>query len=54
MGFTEQLIDELVHAVNVVNYCQEIDIQSFVSLVSLAAATGDLWSVKNGNKEVIY
>ncbi|XP_012233624.1 prenylcysteine oxidase-like [Linepithema humile] len=52
MGFTNQLIDELVQAVNVVNYGQEINIQSFVSLVSLAGASGELWSVKNGNKEV--
>lgn len=54
MGFTEQLIDELVQATIVVNYGQEINIQSFVSFVSLAAASDGLWSIKNGNKEVIY
>lgn len=53
MGFTKHLIDELVQATIVVNYGQEINIQTFVSLVSLAGASTDLWSVKNGNKEVI-
>lgn len=51
-GFTEQLIDELVEVATVVNYGQDVDIQSFVSSISLAATIGDLWSVKGGNKEV--
>lgn len=53
MGFTEKLINELVQAAIVVNYGQEIDIQSFVGFVSIAANDG-LWSVKGGNKRVIY
>lgn len=52
MGYTERLIDELAEAVNVVNYGQDTDIQSFVGLVSLAAASPDLWAVKDGNKRV--
>lgn len=52
MGFSEKLINELVQAAIVVNYGQEVDIQSFVGSISLAA-NGDLWSVKGGNKKVI-
>lgn len=53
-GFTEQLIDELVEATTVVDYGQDVDIQSFVGSISLAGMSGDLWSVKGGNKGVIY
>lgn len=52
MGFSEKLINELVQVATVVNYGQEVDIQSFVGSISLAAS-GDLWSVKGGNKKVI-
>jgi len=53
-GFTEKLIDELVQVASVVNYGQEVEkIQSFVGSISLAGTT-DLWSIKGGNKEVIY
>lgn len=54
LGFSEILIDELVQATTVVNYGQEVDIQSFVGFISVAGAIGDLWSVKGGNKEVMY
>lgn len=53
-GFTDRLIDEVVEATTVVNYGQDVDIQSFVGLISLAGAGVDLWSVKGGNKRVIY
>jgi predicted translin family RNA/ssDNA-binding protein len=51
-GFTKKLIDELVEAAIVINYGQETNIQSFVSLVALAGVDADLWSVKGGNKAV--
>jgi len=51
-GFTERLIDEVVEATTVVNYGQDVDIQSFVGLISLAGAGVDMWSVKGGNKRV--
>ncbi|CAL1682199.1 unnamed protein product [Lasius platythorax] len=51
-GFTERLINEVVEATTVVNYGQDVDIQSFVGLISLAGAGVDLWSVKGGNKRV--
>ncbi|KAL0108851.1 hypothetical protein PUN28_014163 [Cardiocondyla obscurior] len=51
MGFSENLIDELVEAATVVNYGQDVDIQSFVGSIALAA-NGELWSVKGGNKKV--
>lgn len=57
MGFSEKLIDELVQAGILANYGEDVNIQSFVSLVSLAAAMpsdGSLWSVKGGNYLVIY
>lgn len=53
MGLGERVIDELVEAVVTTNYNQDTDIQSFVSLVSLAGASKDLWSVKGGNKGVM-
>lgn len=52
MGYSQILINELVQATTVVNYGQEVDIQSFVGCIS-AAASGDLWSIKGGNKKVI-
>lgn len=52
LGFSEKLINELLQACIVVNYGQEVDIQSFVSSIS-AAASGTLWSIKGGNKKVI-
>ncbi|XP_029167304.1 prenylcysteine oxidase-like [Nylanderia fulva] len=52
MGFTERLIDEIVQATTVVNYGQDVDIQSFVGLISVAGAAVDLWSVEGGNKRV--
>lgn len=54
MGFTERLIDEIVQATTVVNYGQDVNIQSFVGLISLAGADRNLWSVKGGNKAVMY
>ncbi|XP_012527010.1 prenylcysteine oxidase [Monomorium pharaonis] len=52
LGFTEILINELVQTTIVVNYNQGVDIQSFVGFISVAGAYGDLWAVKDGNKEV--
>ncbi|XP_014479687.1 PREDICTED: prenylcysteine oxidase-like [Dinoponera quadriceps] len=52
MGYSRRLIDELAEAVVVVNYGQDIDVQSFTGLVSLAGTGADLWSVKGGNKRV--
>lgn len=52
MGFTERLIDEVVQSITVINYGQDVNIQSFVGLISLAGAGVDLWSVKGGNKGV--
>lgn len=53
MGFTERLINELVQATAVVNYGQDVNIESFVGLISIAGADANLWSVKGGNKAVI-
>ncbi|XP_070152915.1 prenylcysteine oxidase 1 isoform X2 [Polyergus mexicanus] len=52
MGFTERLINEVVQATIVTNYGQDVNIQSFVGLISIAGAGFDLWSVKGGNKGV--
>ncbi|XP_076754653.1 prenylcysteine oxidase 1 [Xylocopa sonorina] len=52
LGYSEKLINEVVKAVLVVNYGQDVNIQSFVGLVSLAGAGFNLWSVKGGNKKV--
>jgi len=52
MDFSKKLINELVQAAIVVNYGQEVDIQSFVGCIAVAASDG-LWSVKGGNKKVI-
>lgn len=52
MGFTERLINEIVQATVVVNYGQDVNIQSFVGLISIAGADANLWSVKGGNKAV--
>jgi len=54
MGFEQRFIDEIVQATVVTNYGQDVNIQSFVGLVSVAGVSDNLWSVKNGNKEVIY
>lgn len=53
-GFTERLIDEMAEAAVVTNYGQDTNIQSFVGAVSLAGIGCNLWSIKNGNKEVYY
>ncbi|KAL6433410.1 hypothetical protein ACFW04_006511 [Cataglyphis niger] len=52
MGFTERLINEVVQATIVTNYGQDVNIQSFVGLISIAGMDADLWSVKGGNKGV--
>ncbi|XP_011643210.1 prenylcysteine oxidase 1-like [Pogonomyrmex barbatus] len=51
MGFTENLINELEQATIITNYGQEVDVHSFVGFISWAAS-GDLWTVKGGNKRV--
>lgn len=54
-GFTQRLIDELAQAATVINYGQETTVmQSFVGLVALAGIDGNLWSIKGGNKQVMY
>ncbi|KAL2716889.1 prenylcysteine oxidase-like [Vespula squamosa] len=52
LGYAEKLIDELVKAPLLVDYGQTTSIHSFVSCVTLAAAVGNLWAVKGGNKKV--
>ncbi|XP_046615254.1 prenylcysteine oxidase-like isoform X1 [Neodiprion virginianus] len=52
LGFSKEIINELVEATLVVNYGQNTDVHSFVGCVSVAGAGADLWSVKGGNKEV--
>ncbi|CAL7951839.1 unnamed protein product [Xylocopa violacea] len=52
LGYSEKLINEIVEATVVVDYGQDVNVQSFVGLVSLAAAGFNLWSVKGGNKKV--
>lgn len=52
INLSKKLINELVQAAIVVNYGQEVDIQSFVGCIGVAASDG-LWSVKGGNKKVI-
>ncbi|KYN10721.1 PREDICTED: prenylcysteine oxidase-like [Trachymyrmex cornetzi] len=51
-GCTEKMINELVQVATVVNYGQEVDIQSFVGSIAVAGMDGDLWSIKDGNKGV--
>lgn len=53
-GCTEKMINELVEVAIVVNYGQEVDIQSFVGSIAVAGTDGELWSIKDGNKGVIY
>ncbi|KAI4487388.1 hypothetical protein M0804_005537 [Polistes exclamans] len=52
LGYTEKLIDELVEAPLLVDYGQTTAVHSFVGCVTLSATTGNLWSVKGGNKKV--
>lgn len=52
LGYSEKLIDELVEAPLLVDYGQTTNIHSFVGLVTLSAASGNLWAVKGGNKKV--
>ncbi|KAG5308441.1 PCYXL protein, partial [Acromyrmex insinuator] len=51
-GCTEKMINELVQVAIVVNYGQEVDIQSFVGTIAVAGMGSDLWSIKGGNKGV--
>ncbi|XP_078050178.1 prenylcysteine oxidase 1 isoform X3 [Augochlora pura] len=52
LGYSDQMIDELVKSTLVVNYGQTTDVHSFVGSVSIAGAGFNLWSVKGGNKKV--
>lgn len=52
LGYSSQLIDELVEAALVVSYGQSTGIQSFVGLVAVAGTGASLWSVKGGNRNV--
>ncbi|XP_015183644.1 PREDICTED: prenylcysteine oxidase-like [Polistes dominula] len=53
LGYAEELIDELVEAPLLADYGQtKTAVHSFVGLVTLSATTGDIWSVKGGNKKV--
>lgn len=53
LGYAEKLIDELVQAPLLVDYGQTTAVHSFVGYVTLAAAIGNLWAVKGGNKKVM-
>ncbi|XP_076278349.1 prenylcysteine oxidase 1 [Lasioglossum baleicum] len=52
LGYSEQMIDELVKSTLVVNYGQDTSVHSFVGSVSIAGAGFNLWSIKGGNKKV--
>lgn len=52
LKFNDKLIYELASMAILSNYNQSVDIDGFTGMVSLAACTGKLWSVKNGNKQV--
>lgn len=54
LGYSEKLINELVKTTLVVNYGQDTNVHSFVGFVSLAGAGFNLWSVKGGNKKVVF
>jgi prenylcysteine oxidase/farnesylcysteine lyase len=51
-NFNDRIINELASIATLANYGQTVDINGFVGLVSLAGCTADLFSVKNGNKQV--
>uniref|UniRef100_J3S9B1 Prenylcysteine oxidase 1 n=1 Tax=Crotalus adamanteus TaxID=8729 RepID=J3S9B1_CROAD len=50
--FSQAFINEMVTPIMRVNYGQSASINSFVGAVSLAGASGGLWSVEGGNKLV--
>lgn len=50
--FNDKIINEIASVACLSNYGQSIDINGFVGVISLAGTVGDLWSVKNGNKQV--
>jgi prenylcysteine oxidase / farnesylcysteine lyase len=50
--FNNRIINQLASIATLANYGQSVDINGFVGLVSLAGSTGDLWSIKEGNKAV--
>ncbi|XP_076248592.1 prenylcysteine oxidase 1 [Calliopsis andreniformis] len=52
LGYSEQLLDEIVKAPLVVDYGQDTNIHSFVGSVALAGADFNLWAIKGGNKQV--
>ncbi|KAI4497452.1 hypothetical protein M0802_007463 [Mischocyttarus mexicanus] len=52
LGYSKKLIDELVKTPLLVDYGQTTNIHSFVGFVTLCATSGNLWSVKGGNKKV--
>jgi len=51
-GLGELVIDELIQAITLVNYGQDLSIHSFVGGVSAAGADSSLWSVNKGNKQL--
>lgn len=51
-NFNIRLSNELSSVATLVNYNQSTKISGFVGLVSLAGTTGDLWSIKDGNRLV--
>lgn len=52
LGFSDQMVDELVAATIRVNYGQDLMVHKFVGSVSVAGASGDLWAVDGGNFRV--
>ena len=51
-NFNERIINHLSNVACLSNYGQDVNIDGFVGLVSIAGTVGDLWSVKYGNKSV--
>ncbi|CAF0785178.1 unnamed protein product [Brachionus calyciflorus] len=52
LEFNKRIIYELASIACLTNYCQSIEIDGFVGLVSLAGTIDDLWAVETGNKSV--
>ena len=50
--FSEKIINQLANVSTLANYGQDINVNGFVGLVSLAAISTELWCVKTGNKQV--
>ena len=51
-SFNDKIINQLASAACLTMYGQSIEIDGLVGIVSLCGAIGELWSVKNGNKQI--